>query len=187
MKTMLKNGLDLIVKMCVTQIGMTMFGLMLSFATKANETLLLISSIFSIIFYLFLLYVHTWEHGARERLKVDGGRLKYRPLTGLYLSLIANSLNIILGITALIGQLGGGANTTEVFWASDMYSISNMIYLMLNGMYVGINKLYLLGVPGAFLIFVCPALIMSTLSYYLGFKNIGQINKKISSPVKYDK
>ena len=52
----LKENSYSMVKMFVNQIAMTVFGTMLALATAGNPTLLLCSSIFSILFYLFLVY-----------------------------------------------------------------------------------------------------------------------------------
>lgn len=55
MKFIKENSYNMF-KMFLDQIAMTVFGTMLSFATLKNEGLLLASSIFSILFYLMLLY-----------------------------------------------------------------------------------------------------------------------------------
>lgn len=183
MKNILKNGFDTIIRMCVSQLGLTMFALMLAFATHNNQTLLIVTSIFSIIFYMFILYIHTWEHGARERVKIDGGRLVYNKFTGLYLSLVANSLNILLGILYAIGYFCGGSSAGQK-WAADMYNISKMLGLLLNGMYVGVNRVFLADFPFSLLLMCIPALLVSTVAYILGSNNIGPINKKIQTPVK---
>ena len=66
--------------MFLDQIAMTVFGTMLSFATLKNEGLLLASSIFSILFYLMLLYTVGWDIGARDKIRIDGGRMKPFPV-----------------------------------------------------------------------------------------------------------
>lgn len=171
MKELFKTGFDTIVKMCITQLGMTMFALIIAMATVNNTVLLIGSSIVAILLYLFLLYVHTWALGASDKIKVDGGRMKYVPLKGLYLSLIANSLNIVLAVFANIGywflqpgQTGG--------WQANMYSISNMLAKFLESMYVGLLRVcFPDNNPIWLFVIVIPALLISQLAYYKGMHN----------------
>ena len=60
------------VKMFLNQFAISIFGTMLALAASSgkNDTLLLLSSIFSIFFYMFLLYTMTWELGAKEKIRV---------------------------------------------------------------------------------------------------------------------
>ena len=106
MMNFLKENSYLIFKMLVNQIGMTMFGLVLSMATHENNTLLLITSIFAVLFYMVLLYTMTWDAGYAEKIRIENNRLKFVPLKGLYMSLVANIPNIVLGILAVIGYYG---------------------------------------------------------------------------------
>ncbi len=178
----IKNGFEIIIKMCVTQLGMTMFGLMLAMATRSNNTLLLVASIFSIIFYLFLLYIHIWEHGAKDRIKIDGDRLEYNRFTGLYLSLVANSLNILLAIGRTIGYYCCNFETNSPIWAGDLFGITNSIARFIQGMYTGILMQFspsdnpALTHPIFFFLIIIPALFISFIGYWLGCNNIKIVN-----------
>ena len=98
----LKENADNVVKLLVNQIAMTIFGLLLSAATFSNKTLLLVTGILSILFYMYLLYTSAWDIGSRDKIRIDGGRMEKMPLKGLYLAIIANAVNIILSLVVII-------------------------------------------------------------------------------------
>ena len=87
-----------IVKCFLNQIAITMFGLMIALATMQNETMLLVGSLFSIGFYLFLTYYMFWEIGGKDRIQEDAGRRQKTPVRGLVISLIATVPMIIMAI-----------------------------------------------------------------------------------------
>ena len=167
-----------IFKMFVNQIGMTMFGLVLSFATQQNDTLFWIATVFSVLFYLFLLYSMTWDIGNAEKIRIDGGRLRYRPLKGFWLSLFANALNILLAILIIIGffsasvyENGAPASPT---WAVNLYGTPRVIATFLQAMYAAFFSINYSGAPWLspfmFLLVVLPALVTCTAAYIAGVK-----------------
>ena len=166
-----------IVKMFVNQFAIAIFGIALFTPTfNTMPTLNLITSIFAVMFYLFLIYVLTWEIGAKDRISVDVGKKPYRPHTGLVLSLVANIPNLLLAIFCTFAK--------QFSW----------IPTLLNGMYWGIirNIKLPLGAGGLFVsisefaitfyIIVIPALITCWLAYFMGFKNIRIIAKAPQAP-----
>ncbi len=181
MKEILKNGRDIILKMCVTQIGFAMFGLFFSMLAKnlTDSTGLLAGlSIATTAVYLFIIFIHVWEHGAKERIKVDGNRLKKNIYTGLILSLVANSINIILAVLVNISYYsldGVGIvpldqiSTPE--WATEMFMVSNAAARLIQAMYLGLIRAYFNEWTPIFFIIVLPALAVSFTGYYLGFSN----------------
>ena len=198
MKKFFSDGLDTIVKLIVTQLGMTMFGTMVTFAayavpgsiTKVDDkitgygSIFLVVSVFAIIMYLFILYNHIWEKGAKDRIKVDGGRMDKQIFKGLYLSLVANALNILLGLIMCITYYFFDFNGDPSFIAYQLYGSCNSIARIIQGMYNGL-LLYISpsasGVsPYMFLVIVLPALLVTTLGYYRGFNNkkLFKTNKK---------
>ena len=159
--------------MIVNQVAITMFGLMLSFATTKNDTLLLLSGILSAGMYLFLLYNMCWEEGAKDKIKVDAGRQKKEPFKALFNSLIANILNIILGVVIIVSDLL--ENTGKI--AIDIFNVSSVLARFIEAMYLGIisyleNVLIKGAIPTVmFLAIVIPALVASHLGYTLGHRN----------------
>ncbi len=189
MKNFFKDGFDTIVKLLVTQLGMTMFGTMLVFTayavpnsmtrvdgkiTEFGSTFLIVS-LAAIALYLFIIYNHIWEKGAKDRIKVDGGRMDKQILKGLYLSLVANSLNILLGIVMCCTYYLFDFNGSPTLFAYQLYGSANSIARIIQGMYTGLI-LYISptvnGVPPyVFLLITLPAILVTTVGYYRGFNN----------------
>ena len=175
----LKENSYSMVKMFINQIGMTVFGTMLALATAGNSSLLLLSSVFSTLFYLFLLYSVGWEIGAKDKIRIDGGRMQEFPAKGLLIALGANVPNFLLALLMGIGAIISNAAGAE--WAGSMSVICNAIARLIEGMYLGCIKvledvLYvnptIFDVWWWFLIIPLPALFVGWLSYKLGSKNI---------------
>ncbi|MBE6718036.1 MAG: hypothetical protein E7574_02105 [Ruminococcaceae bacterium] len=183
MKNFFKDGIDTIVKFLVTQLGMTMFGTMLTLtiAGKAlekdnkNTFMLILVSLVAIILYLYLIYVHVWEKGAKDRIKVDTGRMERQSLKGLYLSLVANSLNILLGLIMVISRPFCDFVNNSKSIACQIFGASNDIARIIQGMYNGLliyispNGMELS--PIFFLLIPIPAIAVSTFGYLLGYSN----------------
>jgi len=186
MFTFIKENSYIIVKMMLNQFGTAVFGLMLALATSSNETLLLVTGLFSVIFYLFLLHTIMWEEGAKRKIKADAGRATYKPLTGLYMSLCSNIPNIILAVLILVGYIFGhhdGAFQME--WAGNIYTVSATIARLWEAMYLGLIQLFSPYNPLAFVLIILPALFTCTASYYLGLKEFQLKNLfKLNEPSK---
>lgn len=179
MKDFLRNGFDLILKHIISQLGMTMFGLAVIFAVNMiagkDSPLLLAASGLGIALYLFLIYVHTWEYGSKDKIKIDGGRMKYEPFKGLYIAIVANALNILLSLLMCIGFYAYDFVALAPNWAGQLFAVTNIISRALNGMYLG-AIVYLFPTaeatpPYMFLLIVIPAVIISFLAYYFGANN----------------
>lgn len=160
----LKDNSYNIVKCMLNQLGLTVFGLMLVMAIRENTPLQVAVGIFSMSFYLFLLYSMMWVIGAKDKDKVDNKRIPYIPLKGAYISIFANAINIILGICMFIGYYSGN----YAFY--DTVHLINR--LLVQGMYLGIStavptNLY----PIMYLFTPLPAIITCGLAYYLGVKD----------------
>lgn len=140
---LIKDNLHTIVKLFVNQIGVAIFAFMLYTAigamrleASATRTVNLLISIFSLLFYLFLLYTVVWEIGAIDRIAVDTGREKKQPLKGMILSAVSNLPNFLLGgvcILLIALHLSTGAEGPKT-----AFGILNLIYRMLDSIYLGI-------------------------------------------------
>ncbi|MBR5123894.1 MAG: hypothetical protein IKU90_02090 [Clostridia bacterium] len=158
------------VRLALNQIAISMFGFALAMtAVKAeSDALLLWSSIASIIFYLALTYGSAHKTGSNDRLSVEYGKIPFKPLRGLVLSLIANSVNLLLALLITVGQLGG---------IDGMASISRTIALLIQGMYQGILAWGQVGgVPlnghwWVYFLITIPAMLISMLGYVAGVKD----------------
>lgn len=165
-----KHSYDMM-KMFLNQFAVAIFGLVLALATGMAEksTLQIASSVASIVFYMFLLYAMTFEIGLKDKTSVDYGRSKASPLTGLYISLCANSLNFLLAILITVGYLSSNQ------FLSNVGGGATVVALLVEGMYTGLLAVNVGGVPlnslvWPFFAIIIPALVISAVGYYFGLK-----------------
>ena len=158
------------VRLALNQIAISMFGFALAMtAGKAeSDPLLLWSSIGSIVFYLALTYGSAHRTGSGDRLSIQYGKIPFRPLTGLLLSLIAGSVNLILAILITVGQLGG---------VEGMESVARVIALLIQGMYQGVlatvsvGGVTMNGLWWSYFLITIPAMLVATVGYIAGAKD----------------
>ncbi len=182
MRFLKENSYD-IIKLFINQIGISIFSLMLY--TSINlidlnnyKTQIYVGiSIFSILFYFVLLYTASWEFGAKDRIRVDGGRLSVPKFKGGLMSVFANIPNFIISGLALIFislyLLGG----SEVFYTA--FALFNLPLRLIMSIYLGLimgifsfasgNIAFLLETIGYFVIPVF-AIVVTQLGYSLGYK-----------------
>ena len=168
MKEFWRENSKLVSKLILNQFGATFFGIMMMIATAmARDELVLFTSCFATLFYLFLLYTVIWERGGQDRIKVDGGRAVRRPLTGLYASLLAGIPNIIIAILVLVSN----PFKASYAWAGTMNVVGRSAALLWQGMYSGIVQYFSPSNPIIHLLTVFPAVIVCTAGYWIGFSN----------------
>jgi len=165
-----KHSYDMM-KMFLNQFAVAIFGLVLALATgmAKNDTLQIVSSVGAILFYMFLLYAMTFEIGSKDKTSVEYGRIKARPLTGLYISLCANSINFLLAILITLGYVSNSQFLSNVGGGAAVAA------LLLEGMYTGVLAVNVGGIPlnamvWPFFAIILPALLISTVGYYFGMK-----------------
>ena len=158
------------VRLVLNQVAISMFGFALAMTSVKAESdnLLLWSSIASIVFYLALTYGSAHKTGSGDRLSIQYGKIPYRPYLGLVLSLIANSVNLILAALITVGQLTG---------IGGLESIPRFIALLIQGMYQGllatvkIGETPLNGIWWSYFLITVPAMLIATLGYIAGAKD----------------
>ena len=160
------------VKMFLNQFAISLFGLVLAMATSQRPALRNFSSGFSILFYLFLLYVMTWELGFKDKISVDIGKKPRKPLTGLLISLCANIPNFFFATAITLGAL-----LPDVTFFSKLGGLSVGAALFSEGMYAGLLTNHLWGNPlnsywWAWFLITIPAMATCALAYYLGLRDI---------------
>ena len=159
----IKDNSYIIVKCMLNQLGLTIFGFMLSMAVGQNENLQLITSIFSVGFYLFLQYSMMWTIGFKDKEKVDNKRIPYQPFKGAYISILANSINLLLGFLMIIGQF---------LHIDDLYVMTNFITKLLQAMYLGISVNVAVEFHSLlFFLAPLPAILICGLAYYMGVQD----------------
>ncbi len=172
MKDFWSENSKIIGKLILNQFGATFLGLMLLLAaysvTTQKEWLMPLASCLAVFFYLYLIYNVMWERGGRDRIKIDGGRAVRKPLTGLWISLIANIPNFILAILVLVSSPFAEAHE----WAGNMNLIGRALCLLWEGMYQGLVVHFSPKNPIIFLLMILPAIFVCTFSYLIGLSNI---------------
>ena len=136
MSSFLKENTYSMVRLFLTQIVMSVFGLILSFATTGNPTLHLVAGIFSALFYFVMIFHFVSSIGAADRVRVNGGRMTYQPAGGLILSLGANLPNLLL--TSLMGVGILIDKTTTGTFGGNMTAIANMLLRLICGMFTAV-------------------------------------------------
>lgn len=107
MKIFKENSYD-IVRLYVNQLGIMIFSMLLYTAVGSFEneslsnSLSIFVSVFSTCFYLVLVYYAVWELGAKDKIRIDGGRMEPCKNKGLVMSLFANVPNFVLGLFSVV-------------------------------------------------------------------------------------
>ncbi len=157
-------------RMLLDQVAIALFGLALGMtAVKAeSDTLKMVTSVGAIIFYLLLLYGVAWRAGSQDRTGIQHGTRVYRPYMGLLISLLANSLNLLLAILVTVGSLGG---------MEQLKALGRFIALLLQGMYLGVLETVTLNGASLneywwmYFVIVAPSLLVSLVGYMAGAKD----------------
>ena len=158
------------VRLLLNQIAISMFGFALAMsAVKAkSDTLLMWSSIAAIVFYLALTYGTAHKTGSQDRLSIEYGKIPFKPLRGLTVALLANSINLLLATLITVGALCG---------IPALESVSNAIALLSQGMYQGLLAVIRVGgqplneMWWAYFLITVPAMLVATVGYIAGAKD----------------
>ncbi|MGM9647811.1 MAG: hypothetical protein ACI3YH_06755 [Eubacteriales bacterium] len=190
MKQFLKDNIYQSVRMLLNQIVMTMFSMMLIFAVNTaaykndagdslSDFLLILVSVLSILFYLYLIYHMSYEMGQKDGIRIQGKRMSYFRWKGLIIALIANGLNIVLGLLELIGKIAieGDSLFADVsqmnpspIWAASLYDVCHTIARFIQSMYTGLGATVFRGMGFFDLLIPLPAILVCTFSYQLGVR-----------------
>ncbi len=170
MKKFLSENSDCIVKFIMTHIVMSILGIMVGLAVLSIEgeadsisAIAIIGSVFTIGFMCFMHYDDMYFVGVKEgiRIRSEGGNID--PLKGLKITLLAYSPVMLAGFIAIIMSLVG---------SDDASGISLLIYYAFQGSFLGLYKIRVyLGVIGYVVITLLPAILVSSLGYYMGLKD----------------
>lgn len=199
MKLFKENSYD-IVRLYVNQLGIMIFSLLLYTAVGSfsNETLSfwlsVFVSVFSVAFYLVLVYYVVWEIGAKDKIRIDGGRMERFKNKGLFLGLIANVPNFVLGfLTTVFLVIFMITNSDGVYAA---FLIGNTITRFHASMYLGFITAVVSGATAgtnidyteflieAILFTIIP--LISPFMTHLAYR-LGEQDKKIFSFIKAKK
>ena len=160
-----------IVKLFVTQFAIALFGIGLWCAAMMmkNDTVKIVASVGAIAFYLFLLYAHVWEIGAKEGITAEARHQPRKLMTGFYMGLTANSLNLVLALMML----------PEYFFAGyrQVSGMAKTVSMFLHGMYTGLITTLNIGttplnqLAWVYFVITVPAILVTGLAYIFGSYN----------------
>ena len=157
----------IIVKLFLNQFAISLFGIGLAFASSyaGNNKLLLITSIGSVIFYLFLEYAIIWETGAKDGITATSHHTSRGLWRGFVLSLCANVLNIVAALLVFTKVFTGAENQVS--------AVGQFIAMILQGMFQGIlsqnvGAAQLNDFWWVYFLIILPAVIVTGLGYIIG-------------------
>ncbi len=167
-----------IVRLFVIQIGMTIFGLVVTSAAvmafdgeNQKRFAQLFVSLFATVFYMFIVYTTAWEYGAKRQ--SEGADASF----GIKVSLLANFPNMLLGVLMLVGLF----RFTGVNFFVGMYDIALLLAGLLESTYLGFANFLTLPDAGSrnyivaaivYALTFLPAMLVTHVAYTFGRKNI---------------
>ena len=166
----IKENSYTVVRLGLNQFGMAVFGFIVTMACTniGNTTLVTLSGLLATLMFWFLLYTVCWTEGGKHRIRVDGGRENKRIFNGALLGLLANAINLLLGLVYTVTTVIGA--TQE--WAGNIAFMLNAILRIFHAMYLGLLVAGGLGGPIPFLIIPLIGILVCQLSYLLGYHQI---------------
>ena len=172
-----KNG-SIITKLMVNQLGMAIFGFSVTVAVtmyaggleeSSGNLYLSLASVFSVLFYMFLVFVVTNDAGASDKIRVDAGRMERDGLLGLKWSLCANALNYLLAAVIIIARFAG---------LEDLEGILTPITAIIQAPFMGLRSVFMPNNPLAYVIMPLVPTVTCTVGYILGLKGFLFIPEK---------
>ena len=162
------------VRLFINQVVIGLFGMVLALAAgmAENETLRVITGVFSVVFFLFMQFASAWRIGAEDKMSVDLGKKRLDLLVPVKVWLLANSLNLLLALLMALGMwFPDGA------FISSVAGGATVIKLVIEGMYTGLLASHVGGAPlnsywFVHFLTVLPALPAIFAAYVCGAKNI---------------
>ena len=125
MKNFVKSNLYYIIRLIGTQVGISIFAMMLQFATiSISQGLHLVASIGAIVFYMALIYSTSWEMGYKVSERISAGRLTRSPLHGAYVACAAYAPVFFLLILLWVGFSFG-----SLLWGGNLFYIAKTALL----------------------------------------------------------
>ena len=170
-----KYSYIIVSKLFVTQIAIALFGTGLAFASAYAEStsLRICSSIGATVFYLFLIYAHMWEIGAKDGISAEARKTSRGLWRGFLMGVCANALNLLLALTITVTGLAHVAD--------GLGQTATAAALLIEGMYFGIlstpiSGIVLSGYAWVYFAITVPAIVVCGVAYILGSFNLRATN-----------
>lgn len=169
---LIKNHISVIIKLLLNQFVSAIFALVLMLSTYKSAGFFLFGSVFSIAFYLSLVYSFLWESGAADAVNQSGTK----PGSGVFLILFASIpalLSTVLQFAASL-FLSGSAFAETI--ADSLYASTKIINLFfIQSMYTGLFQYFTpdnTDIDTLLILFsTLPAILVGTVAYRNGKKN----------------
>ncbi len=162
------------VKMMLNQFAISIFGFSLVLATMkaGNVSLRNVTSVLSILFYLFLLYIMTWEIGYKDKIAVEQGRKPHNAFRGALISLCANIPNFLCALFIMLKAFAPSVSALV-----SIGDVCQALTVFLQGMYTGILTNSVGGViinQYWFVYFLTPlpAMLICGMAYQFGLRDL---------------
>ena len=182
----LKDNSYEIVRVFINQIGITIFSLFLYTAVgvidseSLNTNIKIAISVFATLFYFVLLYMASWDIGAKDKIRVDGGRMKPAMYKGALIAFFANIINFVLALISILTVSVFMASGNETF--NSAFALINLIMRFLSAMYLGMlqgifiafkdnTSLYYLLQSVGFFFMPVFAILVNHIGYVFGMKD----------------
>ena len=201
-----KNSYDM-VRMVITQLGISVFALIMSFAFMATNVEKgsfwyivgnVAISIFSTGFYYVLLYMSAWDWGAKDKIRIDAGKLSRNNCKVLLMGLIANAGNILIACFAIICLTISSLGLVTFFYPAGaiafliLYLTSHMFYGTTSSIFEFLKNdgastpTWFLMQAIAMLLFFIITILVGHLGYSLGVRDKRIFGFIKTKPKKYE-
>lgn len=180
----LKENSSVIIRLIITHIGMSVFGLVIFLATnQQGDNFMLLASIFALVFFAVIAYTTMWEYGSKDKPAIDAGRLEFKAKNAFFAALVAETIGIILILVYLVSSFFIDASET----AKQVYAVSYLLLYVVescaSGFMLFFHHLYENAIVNSLCMLVCPLLVCvsSTLGYTFGAKGVHIIPQKTTN------
>ena len=181
LKLLFKKYSYLMVKLFITQCIISLLGFILALSSLqiGIQAITIALSVFSIGFYMFLVYITTWECGSKDMPAIEAGRTKRSVFTGLTIGLGASIHNFVLELVYVATLPFATADSLHPVEAlSTVCGVSLSVMNFINGMYSSLMSIIKIGGTAlnqfwwTYFLLPIPAIIITTAAYMLGSKEV---------------
>ncbi len=140
MKFLKENSYD-ILRLYINQIGITIFSLVLYFSVSMLEDeiislrLKVAISVFAMLFFFALLYTAAWDWGAKDKIRVESGKMQLNRAKGALMALFANAINFLFAGVCVISMWLCIKGMDAMLPVSQIF---NLLLRLTNAMYLGL-------------------------------------------------
>lgn len=173
----IKNNMSYVLKIFINHFVSGLYSLILFvwLTVAFDGRFVILGSIVSILFYLFLVYSFMWEAGAKRGVGHNAKQVGF--FDGALVMCVGSSLFYITTICSFVFSFfATGAEFAErtadvlnnVFFYINVFFSQCMYSGLFSGIFDGIPNVH----PAMYLLSLLPGLIVATIAYFIGSKNL---------------